>query len=202
MTGSSDQLDIAGWKSAWATFVNRDVDDILVSLQSERRRLQTGYVVLTTIITTSATQATTIQALISNAITTDTLAADLYSSGGPDIASATISAPTIGALVTYSPPPPPPPPPASPAPESESSAASMDGSANQAASDGTEGVPIGVIAGVVAGAVAMSAVTGFLVYKRTRRSKQPRATLASPVPVEMMPPSSADNLRAEKDEKI
>ena len=52
-------------------------------------------------------------------------------------------------------------------------------------------MPIGAILGAVAGAVVLSVVTGVLVYRRMRRSKQPRATLALPVPVEMMPSATS-----------
>ena len=45
---------------------------------------------------------------------------------------------------------------------------------------------MGVIAGVAAAGVVLAAITGVVAYKKAKRSKQPHATLAAPVPIEMM----------------
>jgi len=213
VTGFAYQLDARGWRSAWAAFVNRDVNDVHVHTTDEVGGLQASYTIVTTIITISATQAAAIQRLISHAMATNTLESDLHSllhTGGP-LASATFSEPVISAIVTHSmphvghdafvsppppypsPPPPsrPPPPPPSvalpPPPPRPDAPPELVTPASGATSGTTASVPIGAIVGAVAGAVVMSVMVGLLVYKKMRLSQPPRATLASPVPVEMMP---------------
>ena len=213
MKGFGSSFDTGGWKSAWANFVNRDEDDIVVSLTNMdsgqsgvnpttgllEYNMNPSYTVVTTIISVSASQASAIQRLISHAVDTDTLATELkplFYAGGPDFTSATFLEPTIGAIVIFSPPPPPtpaPPPPSEPLRLPPPSCPAFAPSSAPLAIDqgGSERLPIGAILGAVAGAVVLSVVTGVLVYRRMRRSKQPRATLASPVPVEMMPSATS-----------
>ena len=75
--------------------------------------------------------------------------------------------------------------------------APLDGIGSSQETGGSADLPIGIIAGVAAGGVVLSVITGVVAYKKAKRSKQARAALAAPVPVEMMPTSTrtADGMK-------